>query len=58
MRLAKIIAKCGADILVLGPGGTRDQPSTLEELKVAAATINEVAKRTYALGVKSCVHPH
>ncbi|WP_313637701.1 TIM barrel protein [Paenibacillus sp.] len=58
VRLAKIIAKCGADILVLGQGDTRDQPSTLEELKVAAATINEVAKRTYALGVKSCVHPH
>jgi inosose dehydratase len=58
VRLAKIIANCGADILVLGPGGTRDQPSTLEELQVAAATINEVAKRTYALGVKTCVHPH
>ncbi|KTD87467.1 sugar phosphate isomerase/epimerase family protein [Paenibacillus etheri] len=58
VRLAKIIANCGADILVLGPGGTRDQPSTLEELKVAAATINELANRTYALGVKFCVHPH
>ncbi|OPA74729.1 xylose isomerase [Paenibacillus selenitireducens] len=58
VRLAKIIAKCGADILVLGPGGTRNYPSTLEELKVAAVTMNEVAKRTYALGVKSCVHPH
>ncbi|WP_340394019.1 sugar phosphate isomerase/epimerase [Paenibacillus sp. FSL E2-0177] len=58
VRLAKIIAKCGADILVLGPGGTRDQPSSLEELKVAAATMNEVAERTYALGVKTCVHPH
>ncbi|MWV42196.1 TIM barrel protein [Paenibacillus sp. HJL G12] len=58
VRLAKMIAKCGADILVLGPGGIRDQPSTLEELKVAAATMNEVAKRTDALGVKACVHPH
>ncbi|WP_438350994.1 sugar phosphate isomerase/epimerase family protein [Paenibacillus sp. FA6] len=58
VRLAKVIAKCGADILVLGPGGIRNHPTTLEELKIAAVTINEVAKRTYELGVKACIHPH
>jgi inosose dehydratase len=58
VRLAQIIAKCGGDILVLGPGGTRKQPTTLEELEIAAVTINELAKRTLALGVKSCIHPH
>jgi inosose dehydratase len=58
VRLAKVIAACGADILVLGPGGTRKHPTTLEELQIAATTVNEVAKQTYALGVKACIHPH
>ncbi|MFC3746229.1 sugar phosphate isomerase/epimerase family protein [Paenibacillus sp. GCM10012306] len=58
VRLAQLLAKLGAEILVLGPGGTREQPSTLEELKIAAGTINELAKQTKALGVKSCLHPH
>ncbi|MCU6793054.1 sugar phosphate isomerase/epimerase [Paenibacillus sp. WQ 127069] len=58
VRLAKIISKCGAAHLVFGPGGPRQKPSTLEELKEAATTINEAAKRTYELGVKACVHPH
>ncbi|TXK85196.1 sugar phosphate isomerase/epimerase [Paenibacillus sp. N3.4] len=58
VRLAQIIAKCGAEHLVFGPGGRRQKPTTLEELKHAATTINEAAKRTYELGVKACVHPH
>lgn len=58
VRLARIIAACGADILVLGPGGTRDKPTTQEELQIAADTINELAKQTFAWGVKACVHPH
>ncbi|MFE4709769.1 MULTISPECIES: sugar phosphate isomerase/epimerase family protein [unclassified Paenibacillus] len=58
VRLAQLLANLGADILVLGPGGTREQPTTLEELKVAAETINELAKQTKALGVKACLHPH
>lgn len=58
VRLAQLLAKLGAEILVLGPGGTREQPTTREELKVAAGTINELAKRTKALGIKACLHPH
>jgi inosose dehydratase len=57
-RLAKIIAKCGAGHLVFGPGGPRQKPTTLAELKEAAYTINEAAKRTFQLGVKACLHPH
>jgi inosose dehydratase len=57
-RLAKIIAKCGAGHLVFGPGGPRQKPTTLAELKDAAYTINEAAKRTFQLGVKACLHPH
>ncbi|WP_028562973.1 sugar phosphate isomerase/epimerase family protein [Paenibacillus pinihumi] len=58
VRLAKTIRQCGADILVLGPGGTREHPTTPDELKNAAVTINEIAKATYDLGVKACIHPH
>jgi len=57
-RLAKIAKACGADRLVFGPGGPRERPLTLEELKIAAATIDEAAKRTFELGVKACLHPH
>jgi inosose dehydratase len=58
VRLAKILEEYGADILVFGPGGPRERATSLEELKEAAITINEAAKRTYELGVKACVHPH
>ncbi|WP_054024453.1 sugar phosphate isomerase/epimerase family protein [Bacillus sp. FJAT-28004] len=58
LRLAKILSQCGAEHLVLGPGGPRHKPTSLEELKTAAATINETAKRTFELGVKACLHPH
>ncbi|WP_152397615.1 sugar phosphate isomerase/epimerase family protein [Paenibacillus cellulositrophicus] len=58
VRLARIIAECGAQNLVFGPGGPRQKPTTMDELKVAAETINEAAKRTYDLGVKACLHPH
>ncbi|MFD0961098.1 sugar phosphate isomerase/epimerase family protein [Paenibacillus chungangensis] len=58
VRLAQIIAKCGAGHLVFGPGAPRQRATTLEELKEAALTINEAAKRTYEWGVKACLHPH
>ncbi|MFC5651048.1 sugar phosphate isomerase/epimerase family protein [Paenibacillus solisilvae] len=58
VRLARVISKCGAEHLVFGPGGPRQKPTSLEELKQAAVTINEAAKRTYELGVKACLHPH
>ncbi|MEK8131830.1 sugar phosphate isomerase/epimerase [Paenibacillus filicis] len=58
VRLANLLAACEADILVLGPGGTRSRPTTPEELKIAAETVNELARRTAAIGVKACLHPH
>lgn len=58
VRLAKIVSEYGAGHLVFGPGGPREQPTALNELKEAAKTINEAAKRTFELGVKACIHPH
>ncbi|MFD0714341.1 sugar phosphate isomerase/epimerase family protein [Paenibacillus sp. GCM10027626] len=58
VRLAKVAAACGAGHLVFGPGGPRNAAATLDELKTAAETISEAAKRTLELGVKACVHPH
>lgn len=60
VRLAKLLSKCGPDsrFIVLGPGGPRENPSSIAEIQVMAATINETAKRTLEFGVKSCVHPH
>ncbi|MFF2483466.1 sugar phosphate isomerase/epimerase family protein [Paenibacillus sp. NPDC058071] len=58
VQLARVMAQLGTECLVFGPGGPRKGPMTLEELKIAAATINEAAKRTFELGVKACLHPH
>ncbi|WP_078544677.1 sugar phosphate isomerase/epimerase family protein [Litchfieldia alkalitelluris] len=58
-RVAKFLAANNSDIIVFGPGGPRNPTGTsLDELKIAAETINEAAKRCYDLGVKACVHPH
>ncbi|GGG64480.1 sugar phosphate isomerase/epimerase family protein [Paenibacillus radicis (ex Gao et al. 2016)] len=57
VRLSRILKQCGAGHVVLGPG-SRKGPATLEELKVAAATIAETAERTLELGIKACLHPH
>jgi inosose dehydratase len=58
-KVAKFLVANGSDRIVFGPGGPRTEGgTTLEELKIAAETINEAAKRTYDLGVKACVHPH
>lgn len=57
-RLAAIIAACGGQHIVFGPGGPRTRPTTLAELKAAAVTITEAAKRTMEHGVKACLHPH
>lgn len=58
-RVAKFLAACGSDRIVFGPGGPRTEGgTTLEELKIAAETINEASKRCSDLGVKACVHPH
>ncbi|TVX97400.1 sugar phosphate isomerase/epimerase family protein [Cohnella terricola] len=58
VRLAKIASQCGAGHIVFGPGGPRQGPATLDELKIAAQTIDEAAKSIYQLGVKACLHPH
>lgn len=58
-RVANFLVANGSDRIVFGPKGPRTEGGTThEELKVAAATINEAAKRCYDLGVKACVHPH
>ena len=58
-RVAKFLATNGSDRIVFGPQGPRNPyGTTLEELKIAAETINEAAKHCYDLGVKACVHPH
>jgi inosose dehydratase len=58
-RVAKFLVANGSDRIVFGPGGPRtDGGTSIEDLKVAAETINEAAKRCYDLGVKACVHPH
>jgi inosose dehydratase len=57
-RIARFLAALGVDRIVLGPGGPRTGPSTPEMLKQACQTIEEAARRTAALGVHACVHPH
>jgi inosose dehydratase len=58
-RVAKMLAACGSDRIVFGPRGPRNPNGTpLEELKVAAETMNEAAKRCSDLGITACVHPH
>ncbi|MCL6625679.1 sugar phosphate isomerase/epimerase family protein [Alicyclobacillus shizuokensis] len=58
-RVAEFLAKNGSDRIVFGPKGPRAAGGTpLEDLKTAAQTINEAAKRCADLGVKACVHPH
>ncbi|RAV19267.1 sugar phosphate isomerase/epimerase family protein [Paenibacillus contaminans] len=58
VRLARILSKCGAKHIVSGPGVPRNGKTEPEEIRQAAITINEMAKRTLEYGVKSCVHPH
>ncbi|WP_026961998.1 sugar phosphate isomerase/epimerase family protein [Alicyclobacillus herbarius] len=58
-RVAQFLAKNGSDRIVFGPQGPREPSGTpLADLKVAAETINEAAKRCAEFGVKACVHPH
>lgn len=58
VRLARILSTCGAHHIVSGPGAPRNQATSREEIQQAAITLNEMAKRTLDLGVKTCVHPH
>ena len=57
-RIARFLAALDVDRVVLGPGGPRTGPTSPEDLKRACQTIEEVARRTAALGVRACVHPH
>ncbi|WP_127585813.1 sugar phosphate isomerase/epimerase family protein [Paenibacillus koleovorans] len=59
VQVARFAAACGSDRIVFGPRGPRTEGgTTLEELKIAAETMNEAGKRCLELGVKACVHPH
>jgi inosose dehydratase len=58
-RVARFLAANGVDRIVFGPGGPRTPGGTsLDDLKAAAATIDEAAWRCHDLGVRACVHPH
>ena len=57
-RIARFLSALEVDRIVLGPGGPRTGPTPAEDLKRACQTIEEAARRTAALGVHACVHPH
>ncbi len=57
-RIARMLAALDVDRIVLGPGGPRTGPTSAEDLKQACQTIEEAARRTAALGVHACIHPH
>lgn len=57
-RIARFLAALDVDRIVLGPGGPRTGPTSAEDLGQACETIDEAARRTAALGVRACVHPH
>ena len=57
-RIARFLSALEVDRIVLGPGGPRTGPTPAEDLKQACQTIEEAARRTAALGVHACVHPH
>lgn len=58
-RVARFLAANQCDRIVFGPGGPRKEGGpTLEDLKIAAQTMNEAAKSCAELGVKACLHPH
>jgi inosose dehydratase len=57
-RIATFLSAIGVDRIVFGPGGPRTGPTTPEQLRQACQTIEEAARRTAALGVRACVHPH
>jgi inosose dehydratase len=59
LKVARFLAALGVDRIVFGPTGPRNPEGTsVEELKVAAATIDEAAKACFDVGVVACVHPH
>jgi inosose dehydratase len=59
LRVSRFLAALGADRIVFGPGGPRNPAGTsVEELKIAAATIDEAARACFDVGVRACVHPH
>ncbi|SFJ50920.1 inosose dehydratase [Halobacillus dabanensis] len=58
-QVARFIAAAGGDRIILGPAGPRNEDgTTLEELHIAAETINQAARKCSELGVKACLHPH
>lgn len=57
-NVARLLAELGGEYIVFGPGERPEGGPSLEELRIAAETINEAGQRCYDLGVKPCVHPH
>lgn len=58
VRIAEFLAVNGADRMVLGPARRSEEAPTSAELRQLAETANEIGRRTKALGVLSCLHPH
>lgn len=57
-RLAGLLAKLGAERLVIGPGFRAPGGMTDDVLAEAAETINRIAQATIKHGVLACLHPH
>jgi inosose dehydratase len=57
-EIARFLAALGVDRIVFGPAGPRSGPTNPDDLRQMARTMTEAAKRTQALGVLACVHPH
>jgi inosose dehydratase len=57
-RLARFLGQRNALPLTLGPARRSPGGTTSEELRVMAATMNEIGKRSQEYGVLACLHPH
>lgn len=58
MTLARFLAANGARPLTLGPGRRAPEGPSMEDLRVMAATMNEIGRQAADLGVLACCHPH
>ena len=58
VRMERFLAYNGAVPLTLGPGRRKPDGPTEEDLRVMAATMNEIGRRAADLGVLACCHPH
>ncbi len=58
VRLARFLAECGANRLVLGPGQRPSGGPSRDDLLNQVQCMNEIGRRSSEYGVLSCVHPH